>query len=263
MGNPEVIWGSFDVTGIDATVRLFAEKMAWDTLVSLTAGQLAVNPITVRPGAVAPDLGGHFAGSQFVPHYRDRAWRNDGGCRTVEEISLEGPVGSIVSVLIDGAELTPIAYRVDNGFQLVRQDGGSWPVRQDMSLPLGQPGTFSVTYYRGHPVDDTVRFLAGILAAEYVKAQTDERGCRLPSGVTSIVRQGVSFEINASMFENGETGIREVDALIHMLNPGKLRSAPRIMTPETLRRRRITTAYSPATTVGLGDTELGTTPLGA
>lgn len=263
MGNPPVIWANANPDEIDAGIRAYAEQMAWDTLSALSGGYLAINPVTVRPLTKRTSGLGAPVGP-FNPHYERGGWRNN-SCDTVPELALEAPVGRVVNVLIDGVELTPSAYRLDNGNLLVRQDGGVWPTNQDLSAPLGAPNTFAVTYYQGYPVDDSVRFIAGVLAEEYRKDRMGEHGCRLPEGVASITRQGVSFEVSSGLFENGLTEIREVDALLRVLNPHRQKSPPRIVSPDSLRRLRRTTPHNPTSTPndGLGDSRLGLSPLGA
>ena len=75
-------------------------------------------------------------------------------------------------------------------------------------------------------------------AVEYARACTGGK-CRLPQGVTSIVRQGVSFEIEGGAFPNGFTGIREVDAWIALWNPDGLRQQAKVYSPD-LKRPRLT-----------------------
>lgn len=232
---------------------MLSEELAWRTLASLTAYQIGVCPIVVRPCVPGGYTGSYmsaagYMGGSFTPHYIDGGWFNSscgrcsGGCEcsVLSEIILPGPVGAIVEIRIDGAVLDPGAYRVDNSNHLTRHDGQPWPKTQDLGLPEGQPGTWTVVYYRGAAPDAMTNYAAGVLAAEFLKACKGSKSCRLPSGVTSITRQGVSFEIQGDMFENGMTGIREVDAIIRLYNPNALKSAPVVMSPDS-RRTRMTT----------------------
>jgi hypothetical protein len=50
--------------------------------------------------------------------------------------------------------------------------------------------------------------------------------------VTSVVRQGVSYEIAAGSFPGGATGIREVDTWIARYNPSHLLMQPAVWTPD-------------------------------
>jgi hypothetical protein len=222
-----------------------SEALAWMTLATLTADQIGVCPITVRPCLVgcggvatyqsAPAMSGYYAGapigrSGFAPHVRaDGQWVNACGCRTdcscsaLCEAILPGPVGDITEVWLNGAILDPTAYRVDNGNRLVRTDGDCWPACQDMAQDAHGDDAFSVTYYRG------------------AKACSNDKTCRLPRGARNVSRQGISYEIERNLFSEGTTGIPEVDALVARYNPYGLKMAPTISTPQTVRRPRQTT----------------------
>jgi hypothetical protein len=143
-------------------------------------------------------------------------------------------------VEIDGAPLDPTAYRVDNGNRLVRQDGGEWPLCQDMNLPAGEVGTWTVTYYRGTGPNTLLNYAAGVLAWEYYLACTGQ-DCRLPDGVTQITRQGIQMTMASGPFSNGLSGIREVDAVVGLYNPNGLQAPPYISSPD--RKTARTTTY--------------------
>lgn len=210
-----------------------ALEFAWTTLQTLSAYQIAICPITVRPSQARCGGGSYFIapvlgpiGSSFWPYVVNGQWLNavcnDGegcGCGRVQQVILPGPVGDIVEVVIDGVTLDPADYRVDSGNKLVRQDGDVWPSCQNFNLPAGEVGTFTVTYYHGATADRLVRYAAGILADEYLKAITGSGECRLPSGTTEIVRQGITISVNQNFFEDGNTGIPEVNAVIRRFNP--------------------------------------------
>lgn len=254
-------WGDYAFAELELSVRLIAENLAWSTLASLTGYQIALCPITVRPVLAPQRVIPSYAGGQFRPYLSGGQWRNN-ACGPVSEFALEGPVGGIVGVWIDGVELHPTHYRVDSGHILVRQDGAGWPTNQSMNIPDGAVGSFLVTYYRGYLPDSVVNRAAGLLAVEYARAFTGDDECRLPSNVVALTRNGVSFEMDAGAFPGGLTEIREVDAIINLYNPNKLRTAPKFMTPESLRRTRTTPPYIPPAPYGMGTSYLGTTPLG-
>ena len=71
-----------------------------------------------------------------------------------------------------------------------------------MTLADTEPDTFSVTYLNGYPVDGLGAYAAGVLAMEFAKACTGGK-CRLPAGVTSVARQGVSLQIATGAFPAG------------------------------------------------------------
>src|SRR5690606_41312233 len=111
---------------------------------------------------------------------------------------------------VDVVVLPPATCRGDNGIRLVPTDGQAWPICQDMDDPDSEDGTFAVTYLRGHEVDGTGAFAAGLLAREFAKACMGE-GCSLPPGVVGVVANGVSVEIEPAHFPNGITGIPVVE----------------------------------------------------
>ncbi len=241
-----VDWGCVSeeyLEGLDEKVKARAEALATQTLRALTAYQVGGCPVWVRPcaegcrggsylaapvgGGGSDALGAPIGGTAWWPHVGAggmwvNTWCGCGGsgcsCTTVSEVILPGPVGRVDQVLIDGAELAPDAYRVDGGNRLVRTDGGSWPKCQDMGARLGQDSTFGVLYLRGNPVDGLGSWVAGVLAKEFADACKGGK-CRLPKGVTSIARQGVTLDIPTGLFESGLTGITEVDAWLRAWNP--------------------------------------------
>jgi hypothetical protein len=215
-----------------------AQALAWSTLQMLEGYGIAICATTVRPCAERCRRGSYYiapvtgpAGSPFWPMILPGGvWINlwcghytDCSCTHVSEIVLPGPIGGVVEVVIDGVALDSSAYRIDNGDRLVRQDGERWPYCQDMNLPAGEVGTMTVTYYRGAQPDQLDNFAAGVLATEYL-ASISGGDCRLPAGVTQLVRQGVTMELEKDMFEHGLTGIAEVDAVTARYNPYRLKA---------------------------------------
>ena len=243
-----------EIAALDPAVKLRAETLAWYTLASLTAFQIGVCPTTVRPcrAGCAPAgtwLVSTVAGRPiglFQPHVvAGGVWvngcgcsRDDCSCVSLCEAILPGPVGAIESVVVDGVTLDPTAYRVDNGTRLVRTDGECWPVCQDLSSSDPALG-FWVTYYQGAAPNELTRYAAGVLAAEFYKACSGTK-CRLPNGVTSVTRLGVSYQITAGSFPGGYTGIHEVDAVIRLYNPHGLTVPPRVVSPDQRAPRQST-----------------------
>jgi hypothetical protein len=226
-----------EVALIEPDVKERAELFAWMTLESLTAHAIKTCPTSYRPSRRPCREGS--SGFPFAPFLRDGNWYNSCGCYLVNEVTLPGPVGNIISVEVDGTLVPASAYRLDNGNRLVRQDGEPWPACQDMNLPAGATGTFVVEYVAGASADVAVNFAAGVLAKEYLLACNGKK-CRLPNGVTSVVRQGVSYEIQGNMFENGFTGITEVDVVVRYYNPNQVRSTARVASIDTMRSGRST-----------------------
>lgn len=228
-----------------------AVSLAGQTLRMLTGFRVGGCPVTVRPASrgcteqtwrTYPVDGG--GSTPWQPVSLGGRWLNIGcgharsgcGCLSTREVTLHGTVGAIVAVKVDGMTLDPTAYRLDRGGRLVRLDGDGWPLCQDLAAPDDAEGTWSVTYVPGAPVDGIGAWVAGLLAGEYVKACTSGE-CRLPTGVTQVVRQGVTLTLGTGTFPGGRTGIREVDAYLERWNPNGLRSAPQVYSPDVRRGR--------------------------
>lgn len=132
-------------------------------------------------------------------------------------IHLPGPVQDVNAIDIGGLLLDPSAYRVDNGHTLIRQDGQSWPTRQDLYASIGTPNTWTIDFDHGVPVPMGGQLAAGLLACELAKAMSGDGDCALPSRVQSVTRQGVSMDIVQTTFQDaqdGRTGIFTIDSWI-------------------------------------------------
>lgn len=247
------------VDNLPPEIREKAEALAGATLWALSAHQIGGCPVELRPCAKkcgqptsymeAPVLSGSAAalGGTVGPwwaHIDNGEWVNTAcGCRTecgctwVPEVILPS-AGTVYQVRIDGAVLDENAWRVDDNIRLLRVDGGKWPKCQDMAADPSEEGSFVVYWKQGSAADGLVSWAAGLLAIEYAHSCLGE-ACGLPAGVTSVSRQGVSWDISTSMFDEGLTGIREVDAVIRIYNPYGVRTPPSVWTPQT--RNRVTT----------------------
>jgi hypothetical protein len=215
--------------------------LAWAALRSLTAGRVGACPVTIRPCLDDNPCAACFPGGTWLNPYVDSfgnwknaACRTKGNCSCCDlcEIVMPGQVAEIVRVQLDGATFDTQMFRIDNGNLLVRQDGGCWPSCQNMGAPLGAIGTFGITYIPGVQPGEAGLWAAGVLACEFTKACTGDK-CRLPSRVSSIARQGVTMEFGSTMWENG-TGIREVDAYVHSVNPNSLNVPPMVWSPDMM-----------------------------
>lgn len=154
-----------------------------------------------------------------------------GGCSCTElsETILPGPVSSVVSVKLDGTPMATGSYRMDNNRLLVRTDGQKWPFCQDLSKDDTQPGTWSVTFSVGEPVPVSGQLAVGELGCEILRALNGQ-DCRLPPGVTSLVRQGVSIQIPdfGELIRDGRTGLYLVDMFLASANPHRLTQRARV-----------------------------------
>jgi hypothetical protein len=222
-----------------------ATTLAWSTLNVLTGGLVGSCPTVVRPCLSSPcaTCRGWYdtLGTPYSPwvvagiHAGDWVNRICGSprcsCTQMCELVMPGLIAAIIEVNLDGVELPLSDFRVDNGHRIVRMDGECWPSCQEMSKPVGQPGTLGITYIPGIIPDAAALWAAGVLACEFAKACSGGK-CRLPSSVTTIARQGVSMTIPGSMFEGGMTGIREVDAYVISVNPYGHRTPPMVWSPD-------------------------------
>jgi hypothetical protein len=229
---------SANADALDPDIRDRAETYAANTMRFLTLNRVGGNPITVMPSARtcrSPIMRlNMFSPVPFYASAYDLRSCNCSmgcACARIRHVTLDGPVGRIDEVKIDGVALDPSAYHVEDTL-LVRNDGGEWPACAGKN--------FTVTYLNGYPVDDMGQFVAGILAAEFVKAITSDKKCRLPSTITTMSRQGISYDLTKGMFVDGVTGIPEVDAYVVLWNPHGMRTRPAVYSPDLNPQRQIT-----------------------
>lgn len=242
-------WASYSVAVQDA-----AREYATYILYSSTGRQFGLCPQTVRPCGRYSGNRQWIWGWQFgrdgawVPYLDPTGtWRNCGcncacNCQPSCQVWLPGPVDSIVQVNLNGAVISDTAYRVDNGQWLVRTDGDCWPECSNLNVDSGQ-GFFEVTYIKGIEVPQALRVAAGVLACEFAKACVGAT-CRLPGRAAQIARQGVSVNMLSleNLIKNNFTGIPEVDQVIQAYNPQHLPYAMRVMTPDRMPPRMVTSA---------------------
>ena len=228
--DPGCLGDEWDAT--EDPIKEYAQALAGSTLRRLTGYRVGGCPTTLRPCS-QPCYSSFYYESWMSPLNLGGTWTNTCGCRVNCECSpsqwlaLPLPVGAVYEVKIDGTVFTD--WYLD-ATRLYRTDGEAWPTCQAMDKPDTEVGTYSVTFLNSWPVDKLGQRAAGILASEYAKACGGGK-CRLPANVTSIVRQGVSFEIEGGAFPSGFVGIREVDAYIALWNPDQLRSKPLVWSP--------------------------------
>lgn len=122
----------------------------------------------------------------------------------------------------------PNQYTLE-GNRLYRTDGSAWPT-QNLAQPLPNAGTWSVEYGRGTAPPANVGVLVGLLALEFLSACSGGK-CRLPRRVTSVSRQGVSYQMidPTDIYATGKTGLPEVDLWLSSVNPAHLSEAPRVV----------------------------------
>lgn len=250
-------------------------RVAAELLFGLTGQRFGPScPVTVRPcrkqcadgfGLLASRFfyqgQGYQSTGQFIPYMRDGMMFNaslcgcDGDCHCgpeLCEVYLPGPIYDVVSVDIGGATVDPTTYNVLDGRFLVRRSdvaadaagGTCWPSCQDMSLPPGADGTFTVVYRTGIPLPAMGVAALSELASHYIRG-CNGCGCGIGAqqNLSRLSRQGVELEFAdpQQILEDGRTGLPLTDLFIHTVNPSKLPQAMRVLSPDAPRRPRIWT----------------------
>jgi hypothetical protein len=213
-----------------------AENLAVQIMWSLSGRQFGLATHIVRPCRLEYEFN-----RREMRSYYDLLWFHDGGyfsgnCGCSGRCSLSGhravhlpgPVHDITTVTLGGEVLDPSGYTVENN--VLYRAGGRWP-RQDLSKPLDENGTWSVTYRRGIELPQGVPQYTGILTKEILLALADNAKCRLPRRVETVSRQGVSYKAYdpTVLYANGKTGLAEVDLWLAAINPHALMAAPTVL----------------------------------
>lgn len=221
---------------IAATEQNAAASLAVQIMHALSGRQFGLYEHTVRPcrGPLRNDHGPGPVTSYLLSWEGDR-WINwgcgcIGGCKLggPRSVHLPGPVYEVTEVKINDAVLATNVWVVE-GNVLYRREA-PWPP-QDLGKPLGETGTWSVTYQRGIPVPDGVGQLTGLLAKEILSAFDNDGRCRLPRTITTVSRQGVTYRAYdpKAIYESGKTGIPEIDLWLSTVNPSHLVAAPSVI----------------------------------
>lgn len=169
--------------------------------------------------------------------------RHDCGCSSIPQIELskQWPLISIESVKVDGETLPSSKYRIDDQRWLVRlpdPDGTNpgWPLCQRLDLPSTEKGTWEVAYTFGRDPPAMGRRAVAELACQLALACSPDLSgtCRLPSRVTSVVRQGLSMTIldPFDFLDKGLTGLYTVDLFLRTVNPSGLRDFASVHSPD-------------------------------
>ena len=243
----DVIWPeSCDLSTASPATTGYAVQAATEVLWSLTGQHFGLCTVTLRPcrrecsevpwpGTQWPAIS---PGQTYpMPTWINGEWLNltcgvclqGCSCATISEAVLPAPVYDIVQVMLDGSPMVTGSYRVDDYRLLVRIDGDTWPVCNDLTKNDTEVGTWSVTARFGEPPTALASIALGELACEFKRALAGE-DCQLPQNVQSLVRQGVSitFADPNQALELGLTNLRFTDMFIRTYNPGGLRSRSRV-----------------------------------
>lgn len=140
-----------------------------------------------------------------------------------------------ISVQVDGVTLIPQGspgeqWHLFGGRRLVRViDPVSnailgWPCCQVLGRPLGQQGTWGITYTTGTPVPPAGVTACYELAVEVARFWAGRTNA-LPQRVAHVARQGVTVDLanTIAVMDDGKTGFWPADMWLERVNPYRLR----------------------------------------
>lgn len=243
-----------DVSAESPSLTGYAVSMATRVLWKLSGMQFGTCTVTLRPCRREcygdwpwgwTEWGTAYPGTTVWSDYRYWFPLSCGTCSSgcscteLSEVLLPTPVNQIVSVKLDGTPMATGSYRVDDNRRLVRTDGQTWPRCNDLTKDDTQAGTWSVTATYGQDIPDSARMAMGELACEILKAGKGQ-DCRLPPGVTQLVRQGVTIQYPdvGQLLKDGRTGLYLVDLFLAAENPNGLRQRARFFSVDRPQHRR-------------------------
>jgi hypothetical protein len=149
------------------------------------------------------------------------------------------PPIEIDEVRVNGEVLPSDAYQLgqDNDYgTLLRVDGEQWPCCQDIAGdPEVDEDTWQIVYGWGVAPPAGTGRMVELLACELAKGWKTGK-CRLPRRVSTITRENVTMTIldNFEIFQQGLTGIEEVDLFLSTFNPSGKDRAPKVLNPDLL-----------------------------
>lgn len=196
--------GCQDASGIDEIGRQLLMDYASEVMWRLSKYRYNECEITRRPCVVCT------------------CGRRPCGCRRLHQIDLiDTPVVSVSQVIVDGEELAPDAYRVDDWRWLTRLDGESWPRCADLLAASDEPGAFVVTWTYGVPVPPGGKQAAAALACQLAKRCIGDDNCEIPDRITNLSGEGVSMSFLPpiqGLLDAGRTGVFVTDLWLHSLD---------------------------------------------
>src|SRR5690606_3831730 len=104
------------------------------------------------------------------------------------------------------------------------------------------PGDFEVTYTYGSPPPVAGRMAARMLAIEFAKLWSGDEECSLPTRVTSVSRQGITFTIldSQDFIDDLRTGVYAVDLFLKSVNPNRAQAKAKVFSIDIPRPKRVT-----------------------
>jgi len=148
------------------------------------------------------------------------------------EAVLAFPVVGSLSVSVEGVAVPAADFRLEGHYRLVL---GVPVPEQRLDRSLGATGTWGASYETGWPLTPDAKAAARLYACELAKLAAGDPACRLPTGTTSVTREGVTVTVDTPSGEDRDrTGLPSVDLWIESVNPEGLRSRPRAVNPDDL-----------------------------
>jgi hypothetical protein len=144
------------------------------------------------------------------------------------------PVQSVVEVTFQGQLIDPSQYTLRNNAYLVKKYSVPWVLDTIDSLV--------VTYVYGNQIPGTGKNAAIRLANEYIWKMEGSDNSALPTRINiSYTRQGETIGVLDPMkyFDDGRTGIYEVDLFLATVNPHKAKKPPKVFSADKPRGERI------------------------
>lgn len=146
------------------------------------------------------------------------------------------PVHEVHSVLYGSEALSDQQYILFNKKFLKLNTGSRWNYACDRN-------GITVDYSYGMMPPKAGVLAASTLANELLILMgegTSNSECRIPERVTSVSREGISFDLidPQEFLDDGRTGIWEIDLFIRTANPARAKKQPRILSANDPRRYR-------------------------
>lgn len=140
------------------------------------------------------------------------------------------PVAGVLSVTIDGDELTRAAYRLENARWLRRVDGDSWPL-----CDSGDPDNLDplvVRWVYGRAVPPGGREAAAMLAGELTAACLG-LDCKLPVRTVAATAEGMTITLvdPQAIIASGATGLYLVDLWLYIATTADVPASGSIFDP--------------------------------
>lgn len=184
----------------------------------------ATETVTLDPDHCGCDPTGSWPG-RYGYGYSGIWWRDQD---RPHRIRLPRPdVTAVTSITVNGASFT--GYRTA-GSWVQRTDNQGWPLTN----------TTLITYQFGRLVPHGARLAAIALATELGKAFAG-KACALPTRVTSVTRQGITFTALESLavLKDDLVGVHSVDLWLRRVNPGKVTQNAQIWSPDLITARKV------------------------